>query len=478
MAEVDIPRNLFAAKLERIQRLSHRPKRAWCLPDEPADRSGTLAIRLDRSGHRVRLPTERFARLKEDFTVLRRQWLTVSGVARCTVFAAVASVVTIMPGCGTTPGPAPAPGSAAAPVITPDSTIFFGSVEVAMTTSTPDAEICYTTDDSTPTLTHGVPYAGAIELTRSATVKAAAYLADGTISDVSSARFTRIDHAYGVWGSSPTNVWVVGGFSWDWSAVEAEAARYDGDFWSSAALPVSAGILSGVWGSSDDDVFAVGTGGTIVHYDGTSWSSQASGTTEELNAVWGTAGDDVFAVGSDGTILHYNGAVWSAMVSGVKESLTGVYGLGPNAIMAVGSNGTILTYDGAAWGAEVSNTNDYLFACWGSTATNAYAVGTGGTIVQWNGVAWNVMVSGTTEDLRGVWGVGAEVFAVGSRGTILHYEGAAWSAMASGTMNPLQGIWGGSSSDNVFVVGQCGTILHYDGIAWSQPWGDGANCAW
>ena len=405
--------------------------------------------------------------------MMRRQSLTVNQLARYVAFAAATPVITIMLACSTAPPP-----TVATPTITPNNTIFFGSVEVAMSSGTPDAEICYTTDGSTPTATHGVPYAGSFPLTNSATIRAAAYLADGTISEVSTTSYTRIDHTFGIWGSSTTNVWAVGGYSWDWSASEAEASRYDGVFWSSGTVPPGIGILSAVWGSSAEDVFAVGPQGTIIHYDGTSWSIQDSGTTEDLNAVWGSASNDVFAAGGNGIILHYNGATWAGMVSGVIKNLTGLYGLAPNAIMVVGADGTILTYNGAVWAPEVANTNNYLFAAWGSNPTNAYAVGTGGTIVQWNGVAWNVMVSGTPQDLRGVWGVGSEVFAVGDAGTILHYNGAAWAAMTSGTTSPLQGVWGGPASNDVFAVGLCGTILHFNGITWSQPWGTGGvSCA-
>jgi len=44
----------------------------------------------------------------------------------------------------------------------------------------------------------------------------------------------------------------------------------------------------------------------IVHYDGSSWSKMSSGTSNPLWAVWGSSGNDVFAVGLDGTILHYS----------------------------------------------------------------------------------------------------------------------------------------------------------------------------
>jgi hypothetical protein len=65
--------------------------------------------------------------------------------------------------------------------------------------------------------------------------------------------------------------------------------------------------LLGVWGSSGSDVFAVGGSGTILHYDGSSWSSMSSGTSNHLGGVWGSSGSDVFAVGEGGTVLHYSG---------------------------------------------------------------------------------------------------------------------------------------------------------------------------
>jgi len=59
-----------------------------------------------------------------------------------------------------------------------------------------------------------------------------------------------------------------------------------------------------VWGTSPSDVYAVGDGGTILHYDGNSWSTMTSGTTVVLNGVWGTSSGDVHVVGVYGTILR------------------------------------------------------------------------------------------------------------------------------------------------------------------------------
>ena len=61
--------------------------------------------------------------------------------------------------------------------------------------------------------------------------------------------------------------------------------------------------LSGVWGSSANDVIAVGQYGTILHYDGTRWSPMpTSGTWQWLTSVWGSSANDVFAVGDNGRI--------------------------------------------------------------------------------------------------------------------------------------------------------------------------------
>jgi hypothetical protein len=57
------------------------------------------------------------------------------------------------------------------------------------------------------------------------------------------------------------------------------------------------------------DVFAVGSGGTILRYDGRVWSPMTSGTTVTLNSVWGSSSSDIFAVGSGGMILHYDGVL-------------------------------------------------------------------------------------------------------------------------------------------------------------------------
>ncbi|MCZ7584066.1 MAG: hypothetical protein M5R36_12420 [Deltaproteobacteria bacterium] len=58
-------------------------------------------------------------------------------------------------------------------------------------------------------------------------------------------------------------------------------------------------------GTSSSDVYAVGAGGTIHHFDGAAWSRMNSGSAADLWDVWGSGPDDIFAVGTGGTILHH-----------------------------------------------------------------------------------------------------------------------------------------------------------------------------
>ena len=232
--------------------------------------------------------------------------------------------------------------------------------------------------------------------------------------------------------------------------------------------------LTGVWGSSATDVFAVGVGGIILHYDGNpedSWSAMDNSiTTSTLNGVWGSSATDVFAVGADGFILHYDGSDWDEIGSSAMEAhyFLGVWGSSSTDVYVVGgfTGNEIFHYDGTNWVNVFHESNlefPFLQAVWGTPGNDIFAVGNGGIIRHKDGPDWDTMNSETTDTLRDVWGSSASnVFAVGVNGTLLHYNGnpeGTWSSdIESGTTKNLLGIWGSSASD-VFVVGNGGTII-------------------
>jgi hypothetical protein len=62
-------------------------------------------------------------------------------------------------------------------------------------------------------------------------------------------------------------------------------------------------ILARIWGKDANNAWAVGYNGTILKWNGSSWSSQSSGTTQDLYGVWGSDANNVWAVGYNGTII-------------------------------------------------------------------------------------------------------------------------------------------------------------------------------
>lgn len=151
---------------------------------------------------------------------------------------------------------------------------------------------------------------------------------------------------YGVWGASPTDVTVVGG-GFNPGDERTYVVHYDGETWTradTASFPDEA--LFKVWGTGGDDIWVVGTGGAILHYDGDAWTVHTSPVTDRLIAVWGTASDDVYAVGGDGlgAVLHYDGAAWSQIAS-TPERLSGVWAGDGRYVYVAGDRGYLARID-------------------------------------------------------------------------------------------------------------------------------------
>jgi len=273
---------------------------------------------------------------------------------------------------------------------------------------------------------------------------------------------------FGVWGSGASDVFAVGYYDDD------TMRHYDGTSWSSQTSGTS-DTLYGVWGitvGEDVYVFTVGYGGTILYSDddGSTWTSQDSGTTDNLYGVWGYASNDVHAVGYGGTILHYNGSTWEEKDSDTTNNLYGIWGSASANVFAVGASGTIVKYTDA-WNSLTSGTTNNLYGVWEDGSSDVFAVGASGTIVYSanNGTDWSSQVSPTTNTLYSVWGTASNnVYAVGASGTILYSsDGSTWSSQTSPTTNTLYSVWGNGVSD-VYAVGYGGTIIHYDGTSWTS----------
>ena len=69
------------------------------------------------------------------------------------------------------------------------------------------------------------------------------------------------------------------------------------------------------------DVWVVGDGGLVLHFDGTTWTEQSVGA-GALRSVFALSTSDVWACGDNGMLLHYDGSNWSAVASGTSRLIS------------------------------------------------------------------------------------------------------------------------------------------------------------
>lgn len=224
--------------------------------------------------------------------------------------------------------------------------------------------------------------------------------------------------------------------------------------------------FAGVWGSSAEDVFAVGARGVIVRFDGSRWRRQRSGTSRHLASVWAASPSFAVAVGLDGTILHFDGRGWEKVESGTSKTLVAVWGVSPADVFAVGRDGTILHFDGRAWTRQPSGTAKDLNAVWGSSPSDVWAAGAHGTLLRYDGTGWKSRHPsfGWHWTFTALGGSSPEnVVAVGVRrpsgslgdsaeeGFALRYDGETWEPIRGGETQIVAGLWPVARDEAYFV---------------------------
>ncbi|MBI2376709.1 MAG: hypothetical protein HYV07_22115 [Deltaproteobacteria bacterium] len=233
----------------------------------------------------------------------------------------------------------------------------------------------------------------------------------------------------------------------------------------------------GVWGSGPNDVYLVGERGLIVHYDGTSWTTESSTGADDLRSISGFAGDrtyDVWAVGLSGRIMHLSldpttttpqPRVWVPERAGTRADLSGV-AAGRDRVVAVGVGGVVLERtEATGWAQVPSDTAERLNGVWiARNGEDAVAVGNLGAIIRRTGGTWaRERVTGLVTQLNEVWGTAPDqLLIVGLDGTVLRSSGTEWEALEGAPRVNLRDV-AGISVGNAFIVGMSGTLAALSG---------------
>jgi hypothetical protein len=256
--------------------------------------------------------------------------------------------------------------------------------------------------------------------------------------------------------------------------VEVPGPCGDGDIGEFVGLFPPLGTLNyqDVWGSSENNIFAVGDYGTIAHFGGTEWELMDSGTMYTMYAVWGSGPNDVYVVGESGIVIHYDGTSWERLTIEVSDYLSCIWGSAADDVY-IGASAYVYHYDGEEWTrGDYLGSYDTKYDMWGSSPTNIFAVGYNGAAFHYDGSGWTDIRDQipTTRTLRGIWGTDStNIYVVGDYGTLLHHDGSTWTEIIDPVIstNTLYDIHG-RAADDIYVAAANARVFHYTGSAWEE----------
>ena len=266
-------------------------------------------------------------------------------------------------------------------------------------------------------------------------------------------------------------------------------------------------VLS-VWGSSPTNVFAVGGAlgngqeSLVLHYDGKAWKELHPGGTETYWWVGGSGPNDVWMVGENGRATHWDGSVFQEHASGVMATLWGVWAASPTDVWFVGGtpeggpakpNDIVLHWDGQGF------TNVTLpkalgrsfYKVWGTSSDDLYVVGEAATIWHKKGPDWILesdppLASSTLFTVAG--SSSTDVYAVGNV-DVLHSNGTMWEKVPVQLTGSVNGV-AVSANGDAAIVGFGGLKQRFANGEWvddflSEPyadlhavWADGLGAYW
>ena len=246
-----------------------------------------------------------------------------------------------------------------------------------------------------------------------------------------------------VWGRSADDVWTVGADGGE----GPEVHHWDGHAWTSPALAVS-GDLWWVTGTDDDTLWMSGSEGKLLRFAQSQGEATAveTDTSATLFGVWGPSDDLVYAVGAvlDGGDEEVG--VVLRVVDGIAEPVRDlpatvdpaemyfkVWGTSASELWVVGDRGSLLHFDGSAWSRTALPDQPRLVTLSGSSSEDLVVVGgaASGLIYQREGAAWRDVSPAASLPLNGVFvRSDGSASAVGMSGATYERVGGAWARLA------------------------------------------------
>ena len=261
------------------------------------------------------------------------------------------------------------------------------------------------------------------------------------------------DQLTGLWGASPTDIWAIGSL--------ATVLHFDGESWDRVPVPRdSKDRMLGIWAANPNDIWII-QGPQLLHTDG--W--KGADTKLEASGPLLKRDPPLVISGWEGRPLTFRRRVF------VRQNFLDQWE--PWTEGQPASSATLVDFSYEGWYSPLSmatsKSDIWLVGQAGMTFRLTEPGPDGGDAAADAG-AWQVSRydSLTTGNLYGIWTTEGETWVVGDQGVrrftaeLGHFDPVAVPATES-----LRGIFAFSRSD-LWVVGTNGCILHYDGTSFHR----------
>jgi hypothetical protein len=247
-----------------------------------------------------------------------------------------------------------------------------------------------------------------------------------------------------------------------------ELTRYDD------AVPPEESVFA-MFRVADDDVWALGSAGLALHWNGDTWQPKTMPSGADFATVWGNRPDNLWAIGagtpdSPGTRMHWNGSNWTQIDGDAPCTFLEVWGDSTERGWGRCRTGELEYWNGDAF-VEVPDPAPGDPVEVAGSADSAFAADGTGRVAHWNGDSWATVLEGSLADDRiGFYSIRAlaadDVLVGGDYGAIARCSPAACTWLAGGPDSvrfSMKSAWAAAESD-VWAVGD--GIAHFDGHTW------------
>ena len=209
---------------------------------------------------------------------------------------------------------------------------------------------------------------------------------------------------YCVYAFGPNDIWIGSSILEHW-----DGTRWI--FYGSTRGYQNAFAIRKIWGTSSNDLYFVGDGGNIRHYNGTNWTQISSGTTLDVRDLWGaqnatTGSLEIYATAGDPlisparTVLQINGTTAQAIsLVGVSRALNSIW-FSPGQYYWLVGDGFWEKHPTLSTSSWISQTLSQYSpeAVRGNALNDVFICGDFGEMLHYNGVWWKSYISQTGID--------------------------------------------------------------------------------